>query len=70
MVLLSLTPLCILKAAEYHEQNDHGTDPGQFVYSVVVVFIHPAQVLSSIENAVDFYELQHKLILQGSHSSG
>ena len=27
-VLLSLTPLCILKVAECHEQNDHGTDPG------------------------------------------
>ena len=40
------------------------------MYSAVVVFVHPAQVLSSIENAVDFYELQHKLILQGGHSSG
>ena len=26
-VLLSLTLLCILKAAEYHEQGDHGTNP-------------------------------------------
>ena len=69
-VLLSLTLLCILKAAEYRKQNDHGTDPGRFVYSAVVVFVHRAQVLSSIENAVDFYELQHKLILQGGHSSG
>ena len=40
------------------------------MYSAVVVFVHPAQVLSSIENAVDFYELQCKLILQGGHSSG
>ena len=63
-------PLCILKAAEYCKQNDHGTDPLRFVYSAVVVFVHPAQVLSSIENAVDFYELQRKLILQGGHSSG
>ena len=39
------------------------------MYSAVVVFVHPAQVLSSIENAVDFYELQRKLILQGGHSS-
>ena len=39
------------------------------MYSAVVVFVHPAQVLSSIENAVDFYELQCKLILQGGHSS-
>ena len=69
-VLLSLTPLCILKVAECREQGDHGTDPVRFVYSAVVVFVHPAQVLSSIENAVDFYELQHKLILQGGHSSG
>ena len=69
-VLLSLMLLCILKAAECHEQGDHGTDPVQFVYSAVVVFVHPAQVLSSIENAVDFYEVQCKLILQGSHSSG
>ena len=69
-VLLSLTPLCILKVAECHKQGDHGTDLVQFMYSVVVVFVHPAQVLSSIENAVDFYELQRKLILQGGHSSG
>ena len=68
-VLLSLTLLCILKAAECCEQGNHSTDPVQFVYSVVVVFVHPAQVLSSIENAVDFYELQCKLILQGGHSS-
>ena len=39
------------------------------MYSAVVVFVHPAQVLSSIENAVDFYKLQRKLILQGGHSS-
>ena len=26
-VFLSLTPLCILKAAECREQGDHGTDP-------------------------------------------
>ena len=69
-VLLSLMPLCILKAAECCKQGDHGTDPVQFVYSAVVVFVHPAQVLSSIENAVDFYELQRTLILQGGHSSG
>ena len=68
-VLLSLTPLCILKAAECHEQGDHGANPVRFVYSAVVVFVHPAQVLSSIENAVDFYELQRMLILQGGHSS-
>ena len=36
-VLLSLTPLCILKAAECHEQGDHGADPVRFVYSAVVV---------------------------------
>ena len=69
-VLLSLTPLCILKAAECREQGNHSTDPVQFVYSAVVVFVHPAQVLSSIKNAVNFYELQRKLILQGGHSSG
>ena len=27
VVLLSLMPLCILKAAECHEQGDHGADP-------------------------------------------
>ena len=69
-VLLSLTPLCLLKAAECCQQDNHGTDPVQFVYSAVVVFVHPAQVLSSIENAVDFYELQHTVILPGGHSSG
>ena len=42
VVLLSLTPLCILKAAECRKQGDHGTDPVRFVYSAVVVFVHPA----------------------------
>ena len=69
-VLLSLTPLSIVKAAECRKQGDHGANPVRFVYSELVVFIHPAQVLSSIENAVDFYELQHTVILQGGHSSG
>ena len=68
-VLLSLMLLCILKVAECCKQGDHSTDPVRFVYSAVVVFVHPAQVLSSIENTVDFYKLQHKLILQGGHSS-
>ena len=70
VVLLSLMPLCILKVAECHEQGNHGANPVRFVYSAVVVFVHPAQVLSSIENAVDFYKLQCMLILQGGHSSG
>ena len=69
VVLLSLTPLCLLKVAECCQQDDHGTDPVQFVYSAVVVFVHPAQVLFSIENAMDFFELQHTVILQGGHSS-
>ena len=69
-VLLSLTLLCLLKVAECREQGNHGTDPVRFVYSAVVAFFHPAQVLSSIENAVDFYKLQRTLILQGGHSSG
>ena len=69
-VLLSLMLLCILKMAECCKQGDHGADPVRFVYSAVVVFVHPAQVLSSIENAVDFYKLQHMVILQGGHSSG
>ena len=68
-VLLSLPPLCILKVAECHEQGNHGASPVRFAYSAVVVFVHPAQVLSSIENAVDFYELQCTVILQGGHSS-
>ena len=63
-------PLCILKVAECCKQGDHGADPVRFVYSAVVVFVHPAQVLLSIENAVDFYKLQHIVILQGGHSSG
>ena len=63
VVLLSLMPLCILKAAESHEQGNHGIDPARSVYSAVVVLVHPAQVLSTIENAVDFDKLQCKLIL-------
>ena len=60
----------LLEATAPKGKKSHSADPERFMYSAVVVFVHPAQVLSSIENAVDFYELQCTLILQGGHSSG
>ena len=41
-----------------------------FVYSAVVVFVHPGQVLTTIQNAVGFFQQQYDAILQGSHSNG
>ena len=39
------------------------------MYSAVVVFIHPGQVLTTIENAVGFFQHQYDAILQGSRST-
>ena len=69
-VLLSLTPLNLLDAAQGREQGNHGSDPKLFVYSAMVVFIHPGQILTTIQNAVSFFQQQYNTILQGGHSNG
>ena len=40
-VLFSLMPLNLLDAVEGREQGNFGDDPALFVYSAVVVFVHP-----------------------------
>ena len=69
-VLLSLMPLNLLNAAEGREQGNYGSDPKLFVYSTVVVFIQPSQVLTTIQNAVGFFLQWYDAILQGGHSNG
>ena len=69
-VLFSLTPLNLLNAVEGQEQGNYGNDPALFVYSTVVVFVHPGQVLTTIQNAVGFFQHQYNTILQGGHSTG
>ena len=69
-VLFSLTPLNLLDAMEGREQGHYRDDPALFVYSAVVVFIHPGQVLSTIQNAVGFFQHQYNAIRQGGHSAG
>ena len=69
-VLFSLTPLNLLNMVEGPEQGNYGDDPKLFVYSAVVVFVHPGQVLTTIQNAVGFFQHQHNAILQGGHSNG
>ena len=69
-VLFSLTPLNLLNAVEGQEQGSHGNDPKLFVYSAVVVFVHCSQVLTTIQNAVGFFQHQYDAILQGGHSKG
>ena len=69
-VLFSLMPLNLLNAVEGREQGNYGNDPKLFVYSTVVIFVHPGQVLTTIQNAVGFFQHQYDAILQGGHSNG
>ena len=69
-VLFSLTPLNLLDVVEGREQGNDGNDPKLFMYSAVVVFVHPGQVLTTIQNAIGFFQHQYDTILQGSHSNG
>ena len=36
----------------------------------MVIFVHPSQVLTTIQNAIGFFQHQYSTILQGSHSNG
>ena len=69
-VLFSLMPLNLLNAVEGQEQGNHGNDPKLFVYSTMVISVHPSQVLTTIQNTVGFFQHQYDAILQGSHSNG
>ena len=69
-MLFSLTPLNLLDATQEREQGTHGSDPKLFVYSTVVVFVHPGQVLTTIQNAVGFFHQLYSAILHGGHSNG
>ena len=69
-VLFSLTLLNLLDAAQGREQGNYGSDPKWFMYSAVVVFVHPGQVLTTIQNAIGFFQQRYDAILQGSHSNG
>ena len=69
-VLLSLMPLNLLNAVEGREQGNYRNDPKLFVYSAVVIFVHPSQVLTTIQNAIGFFQHQYDAILQGGHSNG
>ena len=40
------------------------------MYSTVVIFVHPGQVLTTIQNAVGFFQHQYDAILEGGHSAG
>ena len=55
-VLLSLMLLNLLDAAEGKEQGNYGSDPKLFMYSTVVIFVHPSQVLTTVQNAVGFFQ--------------
>ena len=69
-VLLLLMLLNLLDPAQGREQGNYGGNPKQFVYSAVVIFVHPGQILTTIQNAVGFFKQQYNAILQGSHSNG
>ena len=63
-------PLNLLDAVEGREEGNYGNDPKLFMYSAVVVFVHPGQVLTTVQNTVGFFQQQYNAILQGSHSNG
>ena len=69
-VLLSLSPQNLLNPPEGREQGNHGGRPDQLVFSAIVMFIHPGQSLTTISEAVSFFQEQHDAVMQGSHSSG
>ena len=69
-VLLSLTLLNLLDATEGREQGNYGNDPKLFMYSTVVNFVHPSQVLTTVQNTIGFFQQQYNAILQGGHSNG
>ena len=69
-VLLSLTLLNLLNTVEGRERGNYRNDPKLFVYSTVVILVHPGQVLTTIQNAVGFFQHQYDAILQGGHSNG
>ena len=68
-VLLSLMLLNLLNAVEGQEQGNYRNDPKLFMYSTVVIFVHPGQVLTTIQNAVGFFQHQYNTILQSGHSN-
>ena len=68
-VLFSLMALNLLDAVEGREQGHYGDNPTLLVYSAVVVFVHPSQVLSTIQNVVGFFQHQYDAIWQGGHST-
>ena len=69
VVLFSLMLLNLLNTVEGQEQGNYREDAMLFMYSAVVVFVHPGQVLTTIENTVGFFQHQYDAILHGSHSS-
>ena len=70
VVLLSLSPWNLLNPLEGREQGNHRGGLDQFVHSAIVVFIHPSQTLTTIPEAVSFFQAQHGAIMQDCHSSG
>ena len=69
VVLFSLMPLNLLDVVEGREQGNYRDDPASFIYSAVVVFVHPGQVLTTIQNAIGFFQHQCDAILHGGHST-
>ena len=62
--------LNLLDVVEGREQGNYGNDPKLFVYSAVDIFVHPSQVLTTIQNAIGFFQQRYNAILQGGHSNG
>ena len=69
-VLLLLMPLNPMDPAQGREQGNYRGNPKQFMYSTVVIFVHPGQILTTIQNAIGFFKQQYNAVLQGGHSNG
>ena len=69
-VLLLLLLLNLLDPVKGKEQDTHGTGPRQYMYSAIVVFIHPGQTLVMIPEAITFFKAQCDAIIWDGHLSG
>ena len=69
-VLLLLSPLNLLDPARGKEQDRHGTRPRQYVYSAIVVFVHPDQTLVTIPETITFFKVHHDDIIWDGHLNG
>ena len=69
-VFLALAPLHLAETGSGDAGSPHGDNPQEFVFSAVIVFVHPWQKLSMIANGVDNLLARYELVIQDPHLNG